>query len=185
MHLLSFANYFIPGYVFFSKFKDPYRRSNIHAFIIVLLSLINIKFNLFKSSKIMGLSSSYMLYELTTFKKSDMIYIIHHIIALLGITHIWFGNPNYLNLKTAEYFYLIESTNPFLNRWNKNPTKINFLIFMYAFILVRIIYLGYLVKWMKEEFNDIYSKSAIIFYICMISWAGITIKNNSHYFLSK
>jgi len=185
MHLISFAKYFAPGYLFFSKIKDPHRRSDIHAYIAVFLSLLNIKFNLFQSSKLMGLSSSYMAYELTTFTKNDLVYIIHHLVALFAVTHIWFGNPKHLELKTAEYFYLIESTNPFLNIWDKNPTKRNFFMFIYAFIIVRVLYLGYLVKWMKEEFNDIYSKGASLFYIGMLSWAGITIKNNSHYFLSK
>ena len=80
MHLLSFAKYFAPGYLLFSKLKDPHKRSDIHAYIMVTLSLLNIQFNLIHVSKLMGLSSSYMVYELTTFTKNDMVYIIHHLI---------------------------------------------------------------------------------------------------------
>jgi len=185
MHLLSFAKYFAPGYLLFSKLKDPHKRSDIHAYIMVTLSLLNIQFNLIHVSKLMGLSSSYMVYELTTFTKNDMVYIIHHLISLLAVTHIWIGNPKHLELKTAEYVYLIESTNPFLNRWDKNPTKRNFFMFMFTFILVRVFYLGYIVRWMNKEFGDVYANIASIFYIGMLSWANVTIKNNLHYFLSK
>lgn len=185
MNLISFAKSFASGYLLFSNLKDPHRRSDIHAYIIVFLSLLNIKFSLLKPTTLMGLSSSYMVYDLTTFTKKDIIYILHHLSALFAVTHIWFGNPNHIKLKTAEYFYLIESTNPFLNKWDKNPTTPNFLRFIYVFTIVRVFYLGYIVRWMNREFNDIYSKSATFFYIGMLSWAAIMLKNNSHHFLSK
>ena len=132
-------------------------------------------------SYIIGFTSSFMIYDLTTLKyPDDIYYILHHIAAIIGYTYIWLGDYEHIVHKSGPYVYLIESSVPFLNKWLQTRDRFDYFDFIFVFVIV-IIYLGNLVIWLESNFFDFYSHLSLVFYIGMCAWFVSTIKNNLNY----
>ena len=113
--------------------------------------------------------SLYMLTDLwIEVQRRNWIYIAHHSAVLCALTVVFFGCDDHVRLQTLEWTFFVEASNPFLSRWIRGHLSTR--TFGLVFVLVRLLYMGWLSWWIETSIGDWYAHGCVAMYGCQWFW---------------
>lgn len=111
----------------------------------------------------------YMITDLwISIRSRDWLFVGHHLVVLGGLTHVFFGSVEHCRLQTLEWTFLVEASNPLLSRWIDG--RVSGRTFGYAFVVVRLLYMGWLAWWLEVSIGDWYSHICVGMYVSQWVW---------------
>lgn len=115
--------------------------------------------------------TAYMLIDLrVVLRRRDWLFVAHHFAVLALLSHFFFGCEAHVRLQTLEWTFLVEASNPFLYRWTQNRGRRSGRTFGIIFVIVRLLYMGWLAWWVETTIGDWYAHGCSVMYLCQWIW---------------